>query len=343
MVSESLSQLVRWLGGKAEELGVEIYPGFAASEILYDANHNVIGIGTNDMGIAKDGSKKDNFQRGVELRVFMSIYHIWFLMLLLGRVTLLAEGCRGSLSEKVLRDYNLREKAQAQHQTYALGIKSYSLNSMEIDEAKHKTGTVLHTLGWPLDHRTYGGSFLYHMNDRQVVGTLSVIKIIHAAVSTQMNSGPGLITLVFIIHVHLSRRSSKYHYYATSEALPMTYAVHYKINDFGSSCGDMFLGCNTQVSIGLVVALNYHNPFLNPYEEFQKLKHHPAIKPLLKGGTVLQYGARTLNEGGFQSIPYPVFPGGAIIGCSAGFLNVPKIKGTHTAMKSGNNRRDLIG
>lgn len=233
----SLSQLVRWLGGKAEELGVEIYPGFAASEILYDANHNVIGIGTNDMGIAKDGSKKDNFQRGVELR---------------GRVTLLAEGCRGSLSEKVLRDYNLREKAQAQHQTYALGIKEV----WEIDEAKHKTGTVLHTLGWPLDHRTYGGSFLYHMNDRQV-------------------------------------------------------------------------------SIGLVVALNYHNPFLNPYEEFQKLKHHPAIKPLLEGGTVLQYGARTLNEGGFQSIPYPVFPGGAIIGCSAGFLNVPKIKGTHTAMKSG--------
>ncbi|RVW91855.1 Electron transfer flavoprotein-ubiquinone oxidoreductase, mitochondrial [Vitis vinifera] len=164
MVSESLSQLVRWLGGKAEELGVEIYPGFAASEILYDANHNVIGIGTNDMGIAKDGSKKDNFQRGVELRVFMSIYHIWFLMLLLGRVTLLAEGCRGSLSEKVLRDYNLREKAQAQHQTYALGIKEV----WEIDEAKHKTGTVLHTLGWPLDHRTYGGSFLYHMNDRQV-------------------------------------------------------------------------------------------------------------------------------------------------------------------------------
>ncbi|KAL6343354.1 hypothetical protein AAG906_022937 [Vitis piasezkii] len=368
MVSESTL-----VGRKAEELGVEIYPGFAASEILYDANHNVIGIGTNDMGIAKDGSKKDNFQRGVELRVFMSIYHIWFLMLLLGRVTLLAEGCRGSLSERL----QLERKAQAQHQTYALGIKEvtlthlslfihegthfknfareisfysqiYSLNSdlylildmclvqvWEIDEAKHKTGTVLHTLGWPLDHRTYGGSFLYHMNDRQVVGTLSVIKIIHAAVSTQMNSGPGLITLVFIIDVHLSRRSSKYHYYATSEALPMTYAVHYKINDFGSSCGDMFLGCNTQVSIGLVVALNYHNPFLNPYEEFQKLKHHPAIKPLLEGGTVLQYGARTLNEGGFQSIPYPVFPGGAIIGCSAGFLNVPKIKGTHTAMKSG--------
>ncbi|KAL6293885.1 hypothetical protein ACE6H2_002027 [Prunus campanulata] len=233
----SLSQLVRWMGVKAEELGVEIYPGFAASEILYDANDTVIGIGTNDMGVAKDGSKKENFQRGIELK---------------GRVTLLAEGCRGSLSEQIMKKYNLREKGDAQHQTYALGIKEV----WEIDEGKHDPGAVLHTLGWPLDQKTYGGSFLYHMKDRQI-------------------------------------------------------------------------------SIGFVVALNYHNPFLNPYEEFQKFKHHPAIKPLLEGGTVLQYGARTLNEGGFQSIPYPVFPGGAVIGCSAGFLNVPKIKGTHTAMKSG--------
>ncbi|KAJ4838466.1 hypothetical protein Tsubulata_034928 [Turnera subulata] len=208
----SLSQLVRWMGVKAEEFGVEIYPGFAASEILYDANDYVIGIGTNDMGIAKDGSKKENFQRGVALK---------------GRVTLLAEGCRGSLSEV-----------------------------WEVDESKHKPGAVLHTLGWPLDNGTYGGSFLYHMKDKQV-------------------------------------------------------------------------------SVGLVVALNYRNPYLNPFEEFQKLKHHPSIGPLLEGGTVVQYGARTLNEGGIQSIPYPVFPGGAIIGCSAGFLNVPKIKGTHTAMKSG--------
>ncbi|XP_021906835.1 electron transfer flavoprotein-ubiquinone oxidoreductase, mitochondrial isoform X2 [Carica papaya] len=202
----SLSQLVRWLGMKAEELGVEIYPGFAASEILYDANNKVIGIGTNDMGIAKDGSKKENFQRGVGLK---------------GCLTLLAEGCRGSLSEKIIRRYKLREKVQAQHQTYALGIKEV----WEVDEGKHNPGAVLHTLGWPLNHKTYGGSFLYHMKDRQI-------------------------------------------------------------------------------SIGLVVALNYQNPFLNPYEEF-------------------------------QSVPYPVFPGGAIIGCSAGFLNVPKIKGTHTAMKSG--------
>ncbi|RWR96778.1 electron transfer flavoprotein-ubiquinone oxidoreductase, mitochondrial isoform X1 [Cinnamomum micranthum f. kanehirae] len=233
----SLSQLVRWMGMKAEELGVEIYPGFAASEILHDANRKVVGIATNDLGVAKDGSKRGTFQRGVELK---------------GRITLLAEGCRGSLSEKIIKEHKLREKGHAQHQTYALGIKEV----WEIDEKKHKPGFVLHTLGWPLDSKTYGGSFLYHMKDRQV-------------------------------------------------------------------------------SIGLVVALNYHNPFLSPFDEFQKLKHHPAIKPLLEGGTVLQYGARTLNEGGFQSIPNPVFPGGAIIGCSAGFLNVPKIKGTHTAMKSG--------
>ncbi|KAL3641691.1 hypothetical protein CASFOL_012506 [Castilleja foliolosa] len=236
-VIRCLSQLVRWLGVKAEELGVEIYPGFAASEILYDTTGKVIGIATNDMGVAKDGSRKDNFQPGVELK---------------GRVTLFAEGCRGSLSEKVIRKYNLRDKGQGQHQTYALGIKEV----WEIPAENHHAGAVLHTLGWPLDPKTYGGCFLYHMKDRQV-------------------------------------------------------------------------------AIGLVVALNYRNPFLNPYEEFQKFKHHPAIRPMLEGGSVVEYGARTLNEGGYQSIPYPVFPGGAIIGCSAGFLNVPKIKGSHTAMKSG--------
>ncbi|KAL6528062.1 hypothetical protein OROHE_015012 [Orobanche hederae] len=233
-----LSQLVRWLGVKAEELGVEIYPGFAASEILYDTTTDkVVGIATNDMGVAKDGSKKDNFQPGVELK---------------GRVTLFAEGCRGSLSEKVIEKYNLRDKGQGQHQTYALGIKEV----WEITAEKHHAGAVLHTIGWPLDPKTYGGSFLYHMKDRQVAA-------------------------------------------------------------------------------GFVVALNYRNPFLNPYEEFQKFKHHPSIRAMLEGGTVIEYGARTLNEGGYQSIPYPVFPGGAIIGCSAGFLNVPKLKGSHTAMKSG--------
>lgn len=193
---------MRWLGIKAEELGVEIYPGFAASKILYDQNDKVIGIATNDMGIGKDGSRKDNYQPGVELK---------------GRVNIFAEGCRGSLSEKIIKKYNLREKGQGQHQTYALGIKEV----WEVDASKHKPGSVVHTLGWPLDQKTYGGSFLYHMNDQQV-------------------------------------------------------------------------------SIGLVIALNYHNAFLNPYEEFQKLKCHPAIRPILESGTVLQYGARTLNEGGFQ-------------------------------------------
>ncbi|MQM16364.1 hypothetical protein Taro_049320 [Colocasia esculenta] len=213
----SLSELVRWMASKAEDLGVEIYPGFAASEILYDENQKVVGIRTNDMGVAKDGSRRETFQHG-----------------------------------QIIRKFNLREKSLVQHQTYALGIKEV----WEIDNAKHELGSVLHTIGWPLDRKTYGGTFLYHMKDRMV-------------------------------------------------------------------------------SIGLVVALNYHNPFLSPYDEFQKFKHHPFIRRLLEGGTVLQYGARTLNEGGFQSIPNPVFPGGAIIGCAAGFLNVPKIKGTHTAMKSG--------
>ncbi|XP_024316838.1 electron transfer flavoprotein-ubiquinone oxidoreductase, mitochondrial isoform X3 [Brachypodium distachyon] len=236
----SLSQLVRWMAVKAEELGIEIYPGFAASEILYDENDEnqiVAGVATNDVGIAKDGTKRETFQPGVELR---------------GRITLLAEGCRGSLSETIIRNYKLRESGQGQHQTYALGIKEV----WEIEEGKHEPGSVVHTVGWPLDTKTYGGSFLYHLDDRQL-------------------------------------------------------------------------------AIGLVVALNYRNPFLSPYDEFQKFKQHPAIGTLLEGGTCLQYGARTLNEGGFQSIPNPVFPGGAIIGCSAGFLNVPKIKGSHTAMKSG--------
>jgi len=169
-----------------------------------------------------------------------------------GRITLLAEGCRGSLSEKIIRNHKLRERGQGQHQTYALGIKEI----WEIEEGKHEPGSVIHTVGWPLDMKTYGGSFIYHLDDRLL-------------------------------------------------------------------------------AIGLVVALNYQNPFLSPYDEFQKFKQHPAVRKLLEGGTAIQYGARTLNEGGFQSIPYPVFPGGAIIGCSAGFLNVPKIKGTHTAMKSG--------
>ncbi|KAH7420630.1 hypothetical protein KP509_13G014800 [Ceratopteris richardii] len=234
----SLSELVRWLAKKAEDLGVEIYPGFAGSEILFDdQGGKVIGVATNDMGISKDGSRKSNYQRGVELR---------------GKLTLFGEGCRGSLSQKLIKKYCLRELADAQHQTYGLGVKEV----WEVEKSKHQPGLVLHTVGWPLDSKTYGGSFLYHMD-------------------------------------------------------------------------------NCKVAVGLVVALDYKDPYLNIYEEFQRFKTHPSIRSLLEGGTVLQYGARTVNEGGFQSIPKPVFPGGALIGCSAGFLNAPKIKGTHTAMKSG--------
>ncbi|OAE27799.1 hypothetical protein AXG93_2167s1300 [Marchantia polymorpha subsp. ruderalis] len=212
----SLSQLVRWLGSKAEELGVEIYPGFSASELLYEADESrVSGIATNDMGIGKDGSKKEIFQRGMELK---------------GRLTLLGEGCRGSLSEKVIKKFQLREQSGSQHQTYALGIKEV----WDVDPSKHRPGLTVHT-----------------------------------------------------------------------------------------------------VAMGLVVALDYKNPYLSPYEEYQRFKQHPSIRPFIEGGNVIQYGARTLNEGGIQSIPKTAFPGGALIGCTAGFINVPKIKGSHTAMKSG--------
>ncbi|CAI5462987.1 unnamed protein product [Closterium sp. Yama58-4] len=239
----SLSELVRWMAGRAEDMGVEIYPGFAASQVLYSSTHGchdqrrVSGIATNDMGIAKDGSLKGSFQRGMALK---------------GRLTILAEGCRGSLSEEVMAAYSLRLKAGAQHQTYALGVKEV----WEVPEAQHRVGEVVHSIGYPLDSRTYGGGFLYHM-DRNMV------------------------------------------------------------------------------ALGLVVALDYRNPYLSPYQEFQRWKLHPSIRRVLEGGRVVQYGARTLNEGGMQSIPGLVFPGGALVGCAAGFLNVPKIKGTHTAIKSG--------
>ncbi|CAL5223469.1 g5989 [Coccomyxa viridis] len=232
----SLSEMTRWLAEKAEALGVEIYPGFAASEVLYERGA-VAGVATNDLGIAKDGSRKDTFARGVELRA---------------RATLFGEGCRGSLSQEVMKHFRLREQAGADPQTYALGLKEV----WEVQPEKHKPGRIWHTVGYPLDHSTYGGSFLYHMADNKV-------------------------------------------------------------------------------ALGYVVALDYKDPYLNPYQEFQRWKQHPKIRALLEGGSVLQYGARTLNEGGLQSIPKLTFPGGALIGCSAGFLNVPKIKGTHTAMKSG--------
>jgi electron-transferring-flavoprotein dehydrogenase len=234
----SLSRLTRWLGDKAESLGVEIYPGFAASEVLFDTSRGrVTGVATNDMGVAKDGSRKDTFEPGVEI---------------LGRLTLLAEGARGSLTKHVIDRFALGERAGADPQTYALGLKEV----WRVDAANHSPGTIWHSVGYPIDTSTYGGSFLYHMSENRV-------------------------------------------------------------------------------SVGYIVALDYRNPYMSPYQEFQRFKAHPKIRAVLEGGTVLQYGARTLNEGGLQSIPALEFPGGALIGCAAGFLNVAKIKGTHTAMKSG--------
>jgi len=232
----SLGKLVKWLGAKAEEMGVEIYPGFPAGEVLYDEKTGgVIGIATNDMGIGKDGSQKDTFMRGMELHA---------------KQTLFAEGARGSCSEEVINKFDLRKDCDMQ--AYGLGIKEV----WEIPEANHKPGLIQHTFGWPLDTKTYGGSFLYHMK-------------------------PNLVL------------------------------------------------------VGFVVGLDYENPHLSPYQEFQRFKHHPAVSSHLEGGSCVAYGARVINEGGLQSVPKLTFPGGALIGCSAGFLNVPKVKGTHTAMKSG--------
>jgi len=230
----SLGNLCRWLAQQAEALGVEIYPGFAAAETLIE-DGRVVGVATGDLGIGKSGERTDRFQEGVELR---------------GRQTLFAEGAHGSLTKRLAAAFKLREGVQPQ--TYALGIKEL----WEIDPAKHRAGSIVHTIGWPLDQRTYGGSFLYHLE-------------------------------------------------------------------------------NNQVSVGFVVALDYANPYLSPFEEFQRFKTHPHIREVFEGGRRIAYGARALNEGGFQSIPRLTFPGGALIGCAAGFLNVPKIKGTHTAMKSG--------
>lgn len=234
----SLSELTRWLGEQAEEAGVEIYPGFPASEFLTDdASGRITGVATNDMGVAKNGERKPGFEPGVEIG---------------GRLTLLAEGARGSLTKDAVQRFNLRAANGADEQTYALGLKEV----WRVHPEKHKDGTIWHSIGYPLDSSTYGGSFLYHMSD-------------------------------------------------------------------------------CRVAVGYVVALDYKNPYLSPYSEFQRFKEHPLIRPVLEGGQVLQYGARTLNEGGLQSIPKLEFPGGALVGCAAGFLNVPKIKGTHTAMKSG--------
>jgi electron-transferring-flavoprotein dehydrogenase len=231
----SLNQFTKWLGERAEEVGVEIYPGFAAAEVLYDSDGSVKGVATNDLGISREGKAKDSFERGMEFHA---------------RVTLFAEGCHGSLTKQVIKKFDLRRESQPQ--TYGLGLKEV----WEVQPEIFQKGQVIHSMGYPLPADTYGGGWMYHFGDNLV-------------------------------------------------------------------------------SIGLVVGLDYPNPWLSPYGEFQKMKHHPLYKSVLEGGKCISYGARALNEGGFQSIPKCAFPGGALIGDTAGFLNVPKIKGTHTAMKSG--------
>ena len=231
----SLGNVAKWLGARAEALGVEIYPGFAASELLFDDNGAVRGIATGDMGVAKDGSQKGAYTRGMELR---------------GKYTLLAEGARGSLSKQIIANRGLDKDREPQK--YGIGLKEM----WEIDPVKHKPGLVQHSFGWPLDNGTGGGSFLYHME-------------------------------------------------------------------------------NNLVSIGFVVHLNYQNPTLSPFDEFQRFKHHPMIAATLEGGRRIAYGARAITEGGYQSVPKLSFPGGALIGCAAGFVNVPRIKGSHNAVLSG--------
>ena len=227
--------LTRWLAEQAEGMGIEIYPGFAAAEVLYHADGSVRGIATGDMGIGKEGDATDNYAPGMEL---------------LAQQTIFSEGCRGSLTKGLIQKFNLDKDAQAQ--TYGIGIKEL----WEIDPAKAKPGYVQHSIGWPVDTKTYGGSFLYHLNDNQV-------------------------------------------------------------------------------AVGFVIGLDYQNPYMSPFEEFQRFKTHPEIRKVFEGARRIAYGARALSEGGLQSLPKLTFPGGVLVGDAAGFLNVPRIKGTHTAMKSG--------
>ena len=231
----SLGNVCRWLGEQAEALGAEIYPGFAAAEVIYHEDGRVKGVATGDMGVGKDGEQKDSYTPGIELH---------------GKYVFFAEGCRGSLTKGLEQKFGLR--ADCDSQTYGIGIKEL----WELDPAKHKTGSVIHTAGWPMNSTTWGGSFVYHLEDNQAF-------------------------------------------------------------------------------VGYVVGLDYQNPHLSPFEEFQRFKTHPKIRAILAGGKRIAYGARALNEGGLQSIPKLIFPGGALIGCTAGFLNVPKIKGSHNAMKTG--------
>jgi len=230
----SLGNLCRWLADQAQELGVEVFPGFAAAEILFNDDGSVKGVATGDMGVARDGTHKPDYQPGIELHA---------------RYTFFAEGARGSLTKEAKRLFDLERDCQPQ--VYGLGIKEL----WDIDPAKHVPGRVIHTQGWPLKDEV-GGGFLYHQ-------------------------------------------------------------------------------ANNQVALGFVVGLGYRNPHLSPFHEFQRWKTHPAIREILEGGRRVSYGARAINEGGWQSVPKLAFPGGVLIGCSAGFVNVPRIKGTHTAMKSG--------
>ena len=231
----SLGNACRWLGEKAEALGVEVYPGFAAAEVLYDDNGAVIGVATGDMGIGKDGEPGPNHEPGMEL---------------LGKYVLIGEGVRGSLAKQIINRFDL--SADREPQKFGIGIKEL----WEVKPENHKQGLVQHSFGWPLDMKTGGGTFLYHLEDNMV-------------------------------------------------------------------------------AVGFVIHLNYKNPYLSPFEEFQRFKTHPTIKPTFEGGKRLSYGARAITEGGFQSVPKLTFPGGALIGCSAGFVNVPRIKGSHNAMLSG--------
>ena len=231
----SLGNVCRWLAAQAEELGVEVYPGFAAAEVLYDDKGAVRGVATGDMGIGKVGEKTANYEPGIELHA---------------KYTFIAEGARGSLAKELIRKFSLDKHSDKPK--FGIGLKEL----WEIDPVKHKAGLVTHSMGWPLDSSTGGGSFMYHLEDNQV-------------------------------------------------------------------------------AVGFVIHLNYTNPYLSPFDEFQRFKHHPAIQPYFEGGRRISYGARAITEGGLQSVPKLTFPGGVLIGCSAGFVNLPRIKGSHNAMKTG--------
>tara|TARA_B100001027_G_scaffold63474_1_gene42863 strand:- start:1022 stop:2641 length:1620 start_codon:yes stop_codon:yes gene_type:complete len=231
----SLANLCRWFAEQAEELGVEIFPGFPASEILFNDDGSVKGVATQDMGLDKDGNKKDSFESGIELHA---------------KVTVFAEGCRGHLGKQLIKKFKLDKGKNPQQ--YGIGLKEI----WEVDEKQHDEGLVMHTAGWPLDNNTYGGSFMYHAE-------------------------------------------------------------------------------NKQIFLGYVIGLDYKNPHLSPFDEFQRFKTHPAIKKFIEGGKRISYGARALIEGGIQSLPKMYMPGALLVGCDAGTLNMPKIKGSHTAMKSG--------